>query len=190
MSFADVVLIAVGLAMDAFAVSLGIGTTHYADGPRPLFRLSFHFGLFQALMPILGWLIGSRIAALIAPVDHWIALGLLAFIGIRMIRSGLDPDGAGHLTDPSHGMTLIMLSVAVSIDAFAVGLSLAMLNVNIIYPAVIIGVVTSVLSLIGLLAGHRLGKQFGRSMEVLGGLILIGIGLRVVITHLFGAPML
>ncbi len=190
MDFADVVLIAIGLAMDAFAVSLCIGTTHYAYGPRPLFRLSFHFGLFQAFMPILGWLIGSRVAGLIAPVDHWIALGLLSFVGIRMIRSGLDPNGECHDTDPSRGMTLIMLSIAVSIDAFAVGLSLAMLRVNIIYPAVVIGIITAALSLIGLLAGHKLGKRFGKSMEIVGGLILIGIGLRVVMTHLFGAPVL
>jgi putative Mn2+ efflux pump MntP len=190
MSFFEVVLIAIGLAMDAFAVSLGIGTTQYAHGPRPLFRLSFHFGLFQALMPVLGWIVGARVAHLIAPIDHWIALALLAFVGVRMIRSGLDAAGETHQRDPSRGSTLVLLSIAVSIDAFAVGLSLAMLEVSIIYPAIVIGIITGCLSLFGLLAGERLGQRFGKRMEVLGGLILIAIGVQVVVSHLFAAPML
>jgi putative Mn2+ efflux pump MntP len=178
-----VVLIAVGLAMDAFAVSLGIGTTQYASKPRPVFRLAFHFGLFQALMPLLGWLAGLTVARFISSVDHWVALGLLGLVGVRMIRSGLDRDAQSHESDPSRGGTLIMLSVATSIDAFAVGLSLAMLRVQIVYPTVVIGVVTAGLSLIGLLAGNRLGKVFGKRMEIVGGIILIAIGIRVVISH-------
>ncbi len=128
--------------MDAFAVSLGAGATRYVNGPRPVFRLSFHFGLFQALMPVLGWLAGLSVAQLIAQVDHWIAFALLAFVGARMIRSGLDADREMHTSDPSRGGTLVMLAVATSIDAFAVGLSLAMLRVNILYPALVIGVIT------------------------------------------------
>ena len=190
MTFVEVALIAVGLAMDAFAVSLGIGTTRFAYGPRPLFRLSFHFGLFQALMPVLGWLLGSSVARYIAPVDHWVAFGLLAFVGIRMIRSGLDSDGESHETDPSRWPTLIVLSIAVSIDAFAIGLSLAMLQVSIIYPVIVIGVVTAALSLIGLLAGRRLGERFGKRMEIIGGVLLIAIGARVVLSHLFPGGML
>lgn len=170
--------------MDAFAVSLGIGTTRQASRPRPIFRLSFHFGLFQFLMPILGWLAGSTIASLISQFDHWVAMGLLTFVGTRMIRSGLDPGNETYSGDPSRGGTLVMLSVATSIDAFAIGLSLAMLRVNILYPGAVIGVVTASLSLIGLLVGHKLGLRFGKSMEILGGLVLIGIGLRVVVSHL------
>ena len=183
MSLIEVLLVAVGLAMDAFAVSLGIGATPYATGRRPLFRLSFHFGLFQALMLVLGWVAGSSIAQLISAVDHWIALGLLAFVGVRMIRSGLNPNGASHASDPSRGSLLVMLAVATSIDAFAVGLSLAMLRVNIFYPAAVIGVITGGLSLVGLLAGHRLGKMFGKRMEILGGLILIAIGIKILVGH-------
>jgi putative Mn2+ efflux pump MntP len=183
-SFVEVLLIAVGLAMDAFAVSLGIGTTGQANSPRPIFRLSFHFGLFQAFMPVLGWFAGSRVAGLVANVDHWVALALLSLVGVRMIRSGLDPNGETHVNDPSRGGTLVILAVATSIDAFAVGLSLGMLHVTILYPAAVIGVVTGSLSLVGLLAGGRLGKVFGKRMEILGGLILIGIGLRIVISHL------
>jgi putative Mn2+ efflux pump MntP len=182
--FVLILLIAVGMAMDAFAVSLGIGTTRQASLPRPIFRLSFHFGLFQFSMPILGWLAGRTIASLIAHFDHWIALGLLAFVGGRMIRSGLDPEAAAYPNDPSRGYTLMILCVATSIDALAIGLSLAMLGVLILYPSIVIGVVTASLSFIGLLIGHKLGAAFGKRMEVLGGLILIGIGLRVLITHL------
>jgi manganese efflux pump family protein len=184
MSFAEVLLIALGLAMDAFAVCLGAATTQHINGPRPVFRLAFHFGLFQALMPLLGWLVGSTMIQWIAPVDHWIAFGLLAFVGVRMIRSGLDPQGESHATDPSRGATLVMLSVATSIDAFAVGLSLAVLGVGIIYPAIIIGLVAGGMSLLGIFLGGRLGKAFGKRMEIIGGLILIAIGVRVVISHM------
>ena len=175
---------AVGLALDAFAVSLGIGTARLATAPRPIFRLSFHFGLFQFGMPVLGWLAGSNVASYIATWDHWLALGLLSVVGGRMIRSGLDPRPEPHRVDPSRGVTLVVLSVATSIDAFAVGLSLAMLRVSIWYPSVVIGVVTAGLSLLGLLVGHRLGLRFGKRMEVLGGVILIGIGLKVLVSHL------
>jgi len=182
--FASLFLIAVGMAMDAFAVSLGIGTTRQASLPRPIFRLSFHFGLFQFFMPILGWLAGNTIASLISRFDHWVAMGLLTFVGVRMIRSGLDPESETYRSDPSRGGMLVMLSVATSIDAFAIGLSLSMLQVDILLPSVVIGVVTAGLSLTGLLIGHKLGTKFGKRMEILGGVILIGIGLRVLITHL------
>jgi putative Mn2+ efflux pump MntP len=184
MSFAEILLIAFGLAMDAFAVCLGAGTTQHIKGPRPIFRLAFHFGLFQALMPILGWLVGSTIIQWIAPVDHWIAFGLLAFVGVRMIRSGLRGEDESDAVDPSRGATLIILSVATSIDAFAVGLSLAVLGVGIVYPAIVIGLVAGGMSLLGIFLGGRLGKAFGKRMEVIGGLILIAIGVRVVISHL------
>jgi putative Mn2+ efflux pump MntP len=189
MTIAEILLIAVGLAMDAFAVSLGVGTTKFAASARPRFRLAWHFGLFQALMPTLGWLVGSAVAELIAPIDHWIALGLLTFVGVRMIRSGLSSEVESHQTDPSRGGTLILLSVAVSIDAFAVGLSLAMLSVPIAYPVVVIGVVTAGLSVVGLHLGNRLGKAFGKRMEIIGGVILIAIGIRIVVSHLWLAGM-
>ena len=183
MNLIEILLIAVGLAMDAFSVSLGIGAGGRAYGPRPIFRLAFHFGLFQAAMPVLGWLAGMQVASFIAGFDHWVALALLSFVGVRMIRAGFDPDGESHRNDPSRGGTLVMLALATSIDAFAIGLSLAMLRVNILYPALVIGVVTAGLCLAALLTGHRLGKLFGKRMEIIGGLILIGIGLRVVISH-------
>jgi putative Mn2+ efflux pump MntP len=185
MDFLTVLLIAVGLAMDAFAVSLGIGTSERSTSPRARFRLSFHFGLFQCFMPIIGWVAGSTVSRWIAPIDHWIAFGLLAYVGINMIRSGFNPEAESYTRDPSRGRTLIVLAVATSIDALAVGLSLAMLDVEIITPSIIIGLVTYSLSMVGLFAGNKLGEKFGKRMEILGGIILIGIGIRVVITHLF-----
>jgi manganese efflux pump family protein len=178
-------LVAVGLAMDAFAVSLGIGTSGIANSPRPIFRLSFHMGLFQGLMTFLGWLAGSTIATLISAVDHWIAMGLLAFVGTRMIRSGLNPEIESQRDDPSRGSSLMMICIATSIDAMAVGLSLAMVKVEIISPSITIAVVTLALSLFGLLMGNQLGTRFGKRMEVLGGVILNAIGLRILYTHLF-----
>jgi len=184
MDFTTILLIAIGLAMDCLAVSLGIGTTRQADTVRPVFRLSFHFGLFQALMTVLGWLAGYSVERFIASFDHWVAMGLLTFVGGRMIHSGLDPEGVVYQTDPSRGYILVMLSVATSIDALAVGLSLAVLGVNILQASLSIGVVAAGLSLIGLRIGHRLGERFGKRMEILGGMLLISIGLRVLITHL------
>jgi putative Mn2+ efflux pump MntP len=179
----EIILIAVGLAMDAFAVALAAGATGRASGPRAAFRLSFHFGLFQFLMPVLGWLAGSTISHLISEVDHWIAFALLTIVGLRMIRTGLRGE-PGEDRDPSRGITLLTLSVATSLDALAVGLSLAMLKVSIWYPCIIIGLVASGFSLFGFGIGHRLGKAFGQRMEMVGGLILVLIGLRILLTHL------
>jgi putative Mn2+ efflux pump MntP len=185
MDFLTVLLIAVGLAMDAFAVSLGIGTLERCSSARARFRLAFHFGLFQFIMPIIGWTAGSTVSRWIAPIDHWIALALLSYVGVNMIRSGFNTEKESYTRDPSRGRTLVLLAVATSIDALAVGLSLAMLDVAIITPSIVIGVVTYSLSMVGLFAGNQLGVKFGKRMEILGGIILIGIGVRIVITHIF-----
>jgi manganese efflux pump family protein len=182
----EVLLIALSMAMDAFAVCLGAGTTGVADGPRPKFRLAFHFGLFQFLMPLLGWFAGTTIERYIQAYDHWIAFALLAFVGGRMIWAGFHPAGEEKKTDPSRGWTMVLLSIAVSIDALAVGLSLGVVGVFVWYPAIVIGVVTGILSLVGLQIGDRLGKKFGKVMEIIGGLVLIGIGIRIVVMHLMG----
>ncbi|MBN2386941.1 MAG: manganese efflux pump [Anaerolineales bacterium] len=186
MNFFEILLIAIGMAMDAFTVCLGAGTSGQVCGPRPTFRLAFHFGLFQFLLPIVGWFAGTTIAAYIQAYDHWIAFGLLAFVGLRMIRSGLDPNGEAKKNDPSRGWTLVMLSIAVSIDALAIGLSLAFLGVLVWYPAIVIGLVTGLLSWLGLRLGNGAGRLWGKRVEILGGLMLIGIGLRIVLTHLLG----
>ncbi len=184
MSLLEVFLIALGLAMDAFAVCLCAGTTGFINGPRPVFRLAFHFGLFQALMPALGWLVGTGVERYISAFDHWVAFGLLAFVGVRMVRSGLDVADDGPCVDPSRGGTMVMLAIATSIDAFAVGLSFAVLRVSIVWPVIIIGLVAALMSMLGIYLGSRLGQTFGKRMEVIGGLILVIIGIRVVISHM------
>jgi putative Mn2+ efflux pump MntP len=184
MSFFEVLLIALSMAMDAFAVCLGAGTQPDTKGLRPTFRLAFHFGLFQFLMPVLGWLGGTTISEYISSFDHWIAFGLLIFVGARMIRSGLNPDGDAYKNNPSRGLTMVMLSIAVSIDALAIGLTLAFLKVSVWYPAIVIGIVTGLMSWLGVSIGNRLGEKFGKVMEVVGGIILALIGIRIVVSHL------
>lgn len=180
----DIIVVAVGLAMDAAAVSLAAAASGFARDGRAIFRLAFHFGLFQFMMPVLGWVLGVGFVAYFKAVDHWIAFGLLAFVGGRMVISGLDQSETPIQKDPSRGMTMVMLSLATSIDALAVGLSLAMLDINIWYPSVMIGIITSAMSLGAIALGRRLGTLFGKRMEILGGVILIFIGTRILVSEL------
>jgi manganese efflux pump family protein len=184
MNFLEILLISLSMAMDAFAVCLGAGAQEQTVGPRPTFRLAFHFGLFQFLMPVLGWFAGATIERYIAAYDHWIAFGLLAFVGGRMVYSGFHPEQDVEKDDPSRGWTLVLLSIAVSIDALAVGLSLGIVGVTIWIPAVVIGIVTSLVSWLGLRLGNQLGEKFGQRMEIIGGIILILIGIRILMGHL------
>ena len=184
MDFVTVLLIALGLAMDAFAVALGVGTTRKDVWFRPGFRLSFHFGLFQFMMPIIGWAVGETIVRFIANWDHWIAFGLLANVGGKMVKESFEEGESHNGSDPTRKWTLVMLAVATSIDALAVGLSLAMVQVQILYPSIVIGIVAAVMTALGLALGKRLGTKFGKRMELVGGLVLIGIGLRVLISHI------
>jgi len=177
--------VAVGLAMDAFAVSIGAGLTLKTVDARQTFRLAWHFGLFQALMPIIGWLAGLSVERWIAPVDHWIAFGLLAVIGCKMIHEALkDDDEETRRGDPTKGWSLVLLSVATSIDALAVGLSLALLDVSIWWPAVVIGLVAGAFTTMGMQLGKRFGGLLGRRMEVVGGIVLIAIGVKILVEHL------
>lgn len=173
--------IALALAMDAFAVALAAGAVLNPLTGRHLFRLGFHFGLFQALMPIGGWLVGMTVQKWIAAYDHWIAFALLVFVGGRMILEAFEEKSESNASDPTRGLTMVMLSVATSIDALAVGLSLAMLGVSVWLPAAVIGVVAGVLTVAGMLLGRRLGGSWGKRVEVCGGLVLCGIGLKILL---------
>lgn len=186
MNVFEIILIALSMAMDAFAVCLGVGAARKSEGSRATFRLSFHFGLFQFLLPVVGWFAGLTFVRYIEAFDHWVAFLLLAFVGGRMLISGSNGEVETHKNDPSRGWHMVLLSVAVSIDALAIGLSLALINVDIWYPAVVIGVVTSLMSLLGLRLGNRLGRKFGKRMEIIGGIVLILIGIKIVLEHLFG----
>jgi putative Mn2+ efflux pump MntP len=185
MRLVEILLIAVGLAMDAFAVSLGAGACGRLARLRPALRLSFHLGLFQALMPVLGWYAGTLVAGVVNRYAPWVAFALLSWVGGRMVYWGLvDRDQAEQKgTDPSRGLTMVMVCIATSIDAFAIGISLAMLKVAVWFPSAVIGVVTAAMCMVGIAIGSRLGTTFGKRMEVLGGLILIGIGLRIVLSR-------
>lgn len=177
--------LALALAMDAFAVALAAGAGMRSLALRPCFRLSFHFGLFQALMPIIGWTAGLSLRFFVQHLSHWIAFFLLAAIGGHMILEALRPDAdGGRSTDPSRGFTLVGLSVATSIDALAVGLSLALLQVEIWIPALVIGAVAALLTLLGLLLGRRAGTAWGGRMEIVGGVVLILIGGRILLSGL------
>ena len=187
MDWAELLGISVGLGMDAFAVavaaSIVLGTVH----PRQTFRLSFHFGLFQALMPILGWAAALSFAAAVSEWSHWVGFALLAAIGGRAfvvgLRGGAEPQGAG---DPSKGLRMVTLSIAVSIDALAAGVSFAMLGIVVWVPAAVIGVVTAAMTLVGLGLGVRIGAKLGQRAAILGGLILIGIGVKILVQGLEG----
>ena len=183
MELVTISLISIGLAMDAFAVSLGIGTAGQIPILRGKIRLATHFGIFQAGMTALGWLVGETIVQYVRGFDHWLAFALLGYVSFSLIRSGLDKDGKAFNQDPSTGRVLVILSIATSIDAFAVGLSIAFLKVPILISVIMIGLVAVFLSAVGLFAGIRLGEAFGKRMEIFGGLILLGIGIRVMITH-------
>jgi len=222
MDVLSIFLIAVGLAMDAFAVSISSGVIIKKRELRSALTIALFFGLFQAIMPIIGWLAGFGLRDFIAGFDHWIAFGLLCIIGCKMIypvrkkqrstssgqiacceilpnqihpliertgfSNGVDEstklEPTENKTDPLNIYVLFILSIATSIDALAIGLSLSFLNVSIILPVVIIGVVTFSLSFFGVYIGNKFGHFFEKKIEIIGGLILIGIGIKILIEHL------
>jgi putative Mn2+ efflux pump MntP len=186
MDWLTIIGIALALAMDAFAVALATGAVLNPLTRRHLFRLGFHFGLFQALMPIAGWMIGMSVQHWIAAYDHWIAFLLLTLVGGKMIVEAFGGKEEKSVSDPTRGLTMVMLSVATSIDALAVGLSLAMLDVSVWKPAVVIGLVAGALTVSGMLLGRRIGDSWGKPVEVCGGLVLCIIGLKILLEHTLG----
>jgi putative Mn2+ efflux pump MntP len=184
MNWLTIVGIALGLAMDAFAVAVIVGSMPGCFAPRPLFRLSFHFGLFQFMMPVVGWYLGSRLDQYLQSIDHWVAFGLLVWIGGRMVfQSFRDRPREVLPADPTRKWSLVGLSVATSIDALAVGFSMAFLGVAVWTPSIIIGVVAAAMTAIGMVLGCKLGPRLGKHTERIGGLILIAIGIKIVLEH-------
>jgi len=184
MPILSILLIALGLAMDAFAVSITSGITIKNLKARHALLVGAAFGIFQAVMPVLGWLIGQWAYRFISVVDYWIAFGLLLFVGGHMIIQSMQPEDEDGPKNPLHLPTLLTLAVATSIDAFAIGISLSMLRVAILTPVVIIGLVTFVLSFAGVYFGRLFGHLNEKKMEVAGGLVLIGLGTKMLIEHL------
>jgi len=185
MDLFTIILLAVGLAMDAFSVSITRGLTLIKGNIKQAFIIALFFGSFQAFMPVFGWISGIKLAEFIQSVDHLVAFILLSLIGIKMIYESLKKREDEDICALFSLKELLILSIATSIDAFAVGVTFAFLNVSIIEPILIIGFVTFILSFLGFYVGKKVGHMFENKIEILGGLILIGIGLKILLEHLF-----
>lgn len=177
----EVLSIAFALGVDAAAVSLAAAAAGFAADRRAAFRLWFHFGLFQFLMPLVGWGFGAAVRPVVEHGGRWLAAALLGWVALRMLRSGLRPSGELPSRDPSRGMTMVMLSVATSLDALAVGLSLAALGVPVLTPAAVIGLVTAGMCLGVIVAARRLSPRLGSRAELAGGIVLLAVAARIVL---------
>ncbi len=184
--------IAFGLSLDAFTVSVTNSTVIRNLEIKHGLRMSVFFGFFQMIMPIIGWAAGTSFTDYIRDIDHWIAFGLLAFVGGRMIWSGLpfNRNDRGNKCDNGFGQdcrrlpTLLMMSVATSIDAMAVGLTFAMIKIPAIFPSLVIGIITFIVSLAGYFLGRSVGNKLNFKLDIIGGIVLIGIGIKILLEHL------
>jgi putative Mn2+ efflux pump MntP len=186
MDFISIFIIALALSMDAFAVAVTNGIIISRIQIRHYMRIAFFFGLFQGVMPVIGWAAGSHFRDAIQPIDHWIAFGLLTAVGGKMIYEALTVSEIGQesKTNCLHFPTLLLMSLATSIDALAAGISFAVLDVYIVKPALIIGGVTVAMSVLGIKIGDTVGHLFENYIEIVGGIMLFGIGLKILIEHL------
>lgn len=183
MKLLEIVFIAVALAMDAFAVSICKGLSMEKMNWKKAGIVALYFGAFQGLMPIIGYFLGTTFSEIVQSVDHWIAFTLLALIGGNMIKESTD-DEVEKRNDNVDFKTMILLAIATSIDALAVGVTFAFFDVNVILAVTIIGIITLVLSLIGVKIGNKFGDKFQNKAEPAGGIILILIGLKILLEHL------
>ncbi len=184
MSLFLIILIALGLSIDSFAVSIANGLSIKNIQLKEKLKIALSLAVFQSFMPVLGWYAGIKVVDYIKSLDHWIAFGLLGFIGTKMIIesfSNKEITKNFKLTTS----TLIIQSVATSIDALAIGLSFAILDIKILIPVIIIGIVTFLASILGLQIGKYLGLKFGKYVEIISGIVLISIGVKILIEHLF-----
>lgn len=186
MSFITILAIAVGLCMDTVSVSIAAGCNKHRFKPGTILRYAFILAVVQSFMPIIGWLLGERITHLIAEFDHWIAFVLLALIGGKMAYDGICGHPATKKLNIASYRVVITLAIATSIDAFAVGFTFSTLGQTIWAPTLIIGVTTFLFALTGIWIGRKMGHKFQKSAEIIGGIILITIGIKIVIEHLCG----
>jgi len=186
MGILEILIIAIGLSMDAFAVSIGKGLSVKKVSWKNALCVGLWFGGFQALMPLIGYYLGVSFADFVSSVDHWIAFVLLCLIGGNMIREAVSKGDQCEVMDSSFGVkTMFLMAVATSIDALAAGVTFAFLNANIWISIGIIGATTFAFSVVGILIGHAVGCRFHKGAEIFGGLVLIGIGAKILIEHLF-----
>jgi len=184
MDFLTITFIATGLAMDCFAVSITSGIAIKNLRINYALQIALFFGSFQAIMPVIGWFAGRGLRDFISGVDHWVAFGLLGLIGLKMIYESTKLESDKKEINPLNIYVLSMLSIATSIDALAVGVSFAFLKISLVTSIVIIGTITFILSFIGVFVGNRTGHFFENKIELAGGLILIGIGTKILLEHL------
>lgn len=184
MSLWELFIIAVGLSMDAFAVSVCKGLSVQKVKPKHYLIVAAYFGGFQALMPLLGYLLGVRFEAMVANVDHWIAFVLLGLIGVNMVRESRA--GEEKLDDSFTVSTMLILAVATSIDALAIGVTFAFLGVNIVEAIILIGITTGIISGVGLKIGNVFGSRYKSKAEMAGGIVLILMGIKILVQHLLG----
>jgi len=185
MDLFSIILLAVALAMDAFSVSISSGLTLKKCGVKHAIILALFFGGFQAIMPVIGWFSGLQLQEIVKAFDHWIAFILLSAVGVKMIYESLSMQEDEEACTVFSLKNVFILSIATSIDAFAVGVTFAFLNVSIIEPIIIIGFVTFILSFLGFYIGKKIGHLFERKIEIIGGFILIAIGFKILFEHLF-----
>lgn len=183
MELFEIIAIGIGLAMDAFAVSICKGLSMKKIDWKKAIIIALYFGIFQALMPVLGYFLGSTFSSFVQSVDHWIAFILLAIIGGNMIKDSTD-DEVEKRNDKVDVKTMLLLAIATSIDALAVGVTFAFFEVNLLLSISIIGIITFVLSFLGVIIGNKFGDKFQNRAELTGGIVLIIIGLKILLEHL------
>lgn len=183
MGIIEILLISIGLGMDSFAVSVCKGLSMKKMDWKKAIVIGLYFGGFQALMPVIGYFLGKGFENTIASIDHWVAFILLGFIGIKMIKDALKKESENS-NDKVDFKTMIVLAIATSIDALAVGITFAFLNVNIVQAVSIIGIVAFVLSMLGVKIGNIFGDKYEKKAELIGGIILILMGLKILLEHL------
>ncbi|WP_291475016.1 manganese efflux pump MntP family protein [Corynebacterium sp.] len=185
MSLLSLIMLGIGVSADAFAAALAIGVRKTRITGRMVVTVGSVFAVFQIVMPLIGWALASSFSTFLAPVDHWIAFVLLVLLGVNMIREALGPDETSKgPKDRLDLRRLAVLGLATSIDALAVGVSLAVTHVSVVEAVAVIGAMTFLLSAMAVLIGHRAGMRFRRPAEILGGLVLIAIGTRILMEHL------
>ena len=183
MDILELILIAIGLGMDAFAVSICKGISMQKMNWKKAIIIGLYFGIFQALMPVIGFILGKTFENLVTSIDHWIAFGLLLIIGIKMIIDAFKEDNIS-VNDSINWKVMVILAIATSIDALAVGITFAFLQVNLLLAVSIIGIITFILCVIGTKIGNNFGNKFENKAEILGGIVLIFIGVKILLEHL------
>lgn len=179
----EILLISIGLAMDVFAVSVCKGLAMKKMSWKKAIIIGLYFGIFQAVMPVIGYFLGTTFERFITNVDHWIAFILLVGIGINMVKEAFDKESENR-NDNVDVKTMLVLSIATSIDALAIGITFACLKIHIVMPVITIGLITFIISVIGVKIGNRFGDKYGKKAGIMGGVILILLGIKILLEHL------